>query len=175
MALLRIQSDWYIYFWLLYCKIYSAIIWLFGNHCRGTDKARAVITSGIGGQSLGSLHRVRTRRKKTQQYHRTKHVVALARRPSYKRIVMAPGASTAHAMMEDKEKLLAPGEIRFLFFSYCSKFECIIINLTARRDMSSDFSYCICYYILSYINLKILTKIISSYCSKIEWIWMYDN
>lgn len=132
MALLRIQSDWYIYFWLLYCKIYSAIIWLFGNHCRGTDKARAVITSGIGGQSLGSLHRVRTRRKKTQQYHRTKHVVALARRPSYKRIVMAPGSSTAHAMMEDKEKLLAPATIRSRRISQFAPLLIALVGLPAR-------------------------------------------
>lgn len=48
---------------------------------------------------------MRTRRRKAQQY-RAKHIVALARRPSLRRIVMAPGASAAHAMMEDKEKTL---------------------------------------------------------------------
>lgn len=106
MALLRIQGDWHIFIWLIYCKIYSAIIWLFGNHCRGADKARSVITAGAGVQSPGGLHRVRTRRRKSQQQHRSKHIVALARRPSLRRIVMAPGASAAHAMMEDKEKTL---------------------------------------------------------------------
>ncbi|KAH9633900.1 hypothetical protein HF086_002931 [Spodoptera exigua] len=106
MALLSIQGDWYLYIWLIYCKIYSAIIWLFSNHCRGTDKARSVITSGVGGQSPGGLHRVRTRRRRAPQQHRVKHIVALARRPSLRRIVMAPGASTAHTMMEDKEKIL---------------------------------------------------------------------
>jgi hypothetical protein len=106
MALLSIQGDWYIYFWLIYCKIYSAIIWLFGNHCRGADKVRSVITAGVGVQSPGGLHRVRTRRRRPQQQHRSKHIIALARRPSLRRIVMAPGASAAHAMMEDKEKTL---------------------------------------------------------------------
>lgn len=105
MALLCIQGDWHFYIWLIYCKIYSAIIRLFGNHCRGADKARSVITAGVGVQSPGGLHRVRTRRRRSQQLHR-KHVVALARRPSLRRIVMAPGASAAHAMMEDKEKTL---------------------------------------------------------------------
>ncbi|KAM3965742.1 6-phosphofructo-2-kinase/fructose-2,6-bisphosphatase [Aphomia sociella] len=105
MALSSIQGDLCTYFWLLYCKIYSAIIWLFGNHCRGADKVRSVITAGAGVQSSGGLHRVRTRRRKVQQ-HRVKHIVALTRRPSVRRIVMAPGTSTAHAMMEDKEKTL---------------------------------------------------------------------
>ncbi|RVE45447.1 hypothetical protein evm_009882 [Chilo suppressalis] len=106
MALLSIRGDWYIYLWLIYCKVYSAIIWVFGNHCRGADKACSVITAGVSVQSPGGLHRVRTRRRKSQQQHRSKHIVALARRPSLRRIVMAPGASTAHAMMEDKEKTL---------------------------------------------------------------------
>lgn len=106
MALLSIQGDWYLYFWLIYCKIYSAIIWLFSNHCRGADKVRSVITSGVSGQSPGGLQRVRTRRRRAPQQHRVKHIVALARRPSLRRIVMAPGASTAHAMMDDKEKAL---------------------------------------------------------------------
>ncbi|XP_050549702.1 6-phosphofructo-2-kinase/fructose-2,6-bisphosphatase isoform X1 [Spodoptera frugiperda] len=106
MALLSIQGDWYLYIWLIYCKIYSAIIWLFSNHCRGADKVRSVITSGVSGQSPGGLHRVRTRRRRAPQQHRVKHIVALARRPSLRRIVMAPGASTAHTMMEDKEKIL---------------------------------------------------------------------
>ncbi|CAG9788609.1 unnamed protein product [Diatraea saccharalis] len=106
MAFLSIQSDWYICFWLIYCKIYSAIIWVFGNHCRGTDKARSVINTGVSVQSPGGLCRVRTRRRKPQQQLRYKHIVALARRPSLRRIVMAPGASAAHAMMEDKEKTL---------------------------------------------------------------------
>lgn len=110
MALLSIRGDWYLYIWLIYCKIYSAFIRLFGNHCRGADKVHSVITAGVNGQSPGGLHRVRTRRRKSQQQHRTKHIVALARRPSLRRIVMAPGASTAHAMMEDKEKVLATGE-----------------------------------------------------------------
>lgn len=107
MALLsiQVQGDWYIYIWVIYCKIYSAIIWLIGNHCRGVDKSGSVITAGVGGQSPASLHRVRTRRRKPQQQHRAKHIVALARRPSLRRIVMAPGASTAHTMMEDKEKV----------------------------------------------------------------------
>lgn len=106
MALVSIKGDWYIYFWCLYCKIYSSIIWLFGNHCRGTDKVRSVISTGVVSQSASSLHRVRTRRKRTPQQHRSKHIVALTRRPSLRRIVMAPGSSTAHAMMEDKEKTL---------------------------------------------------------------------
>lgn len=124
MALLsHIQSDWYtLYFWLIYCKIYSAIIWLVGNHCRGADKSRSVITAGVGGQSPSGLHRVRTRRRKLQQQHRTKHIVALARRPSLRRIVMAPGASTTHAMMEDKEKALhgslASGALQLFFFAF---------------------------------------------------------
>lgn len=106
MALLSIRGDWYTYLFLIYCKIYSAIIWLAGNHCRGTDKGRSVISGGVGGQSPGGLHRVRTRRRRPQQQHRAKHIVALTRRPSLRRIVMAPGASTAHTMMEDKEKAL---------------------------------------------------------------------
>lgn len=105
MALLRVQGDWYIFIWLIYCKIYSVIIWVFGNHCRGADKARSVITAGVGEQSPAGLHRVRTRRRRSQHQHRTK-LVALARRPSLRRIVMAPGANAAHAMMEDKEKTL---------------------------------------------------------------------
>lgn len=120
MALLSIQGDWYLYLWLIYCKIYSAIIWLFGNHCRGSDKVRSVITAGVSGQSPGGLQRVRTRRRRAQQNHRVKHIVALARRPSLRRIVMAPGASTAHAMMEDKEKALhgalATGEFLIQIF-----------------------------------------------------------
>lgn len=106
MALVSIKGDWYIYFWCLYCKIYASIIWLFGNHCHGTDKVRSVISTGVVGQSASSLQRVRTRRKRTPQQHRSKHVVALTRRPSLRRIVMAPGSSTAHTMMEDKEKVL---------------------------------------------------------------------
>lgn len=106
MALLSIQGDWYLYFWLIYGKIYSAIIWLFSNHCRGADKVRSVITSGVSGQSPAGIHRVRPRRRRAPQQHRVKHIVALARRPSLRRIVMAPGASTAHTMMEDKEKIL---------------------------------------------------------------------
>lgn len=121
MALLSIQGDWYLYFWLIYCKIYSAIIWLFSNHCRGADKVRSVITSGVSGQSPTGLHRVRPRRRRAPQQHRVKHIVALARRPSLRRIVMAPGASTAHTMMEDKEKILqgalATGEFIVLTFS----------------------------------------------------------
>lgn len=106
MALLNIQGDWYIYVWLIYCKVYSAIIWLIGNHCRGADKVHSVITHAVVGQSAGSIHRARTRRRKIQQQHRSKHIVALARRPSLRRIVMAPGSSTAHTMMEDKENAL---------------------------------------------------------------------
>lgn len=106
MALLSIRGDWYIYLWLIYCKVYSAIIWLIGNHCRGADKVHSVITNAVGGQSAGSIQRARTRRRKAQQQHRAKHIVALARRPSLRRIVMAPGSSTAHTMMEDKEKAL---------------------------------------------------------------------
>ena len=129
MALLSIQGDWYLYFWLIYCKIYSAIIWLFSNHCRGADKVRSVITSGVSGQSPAGLHRVRTRRRRAPQQHRVKHIVALARRPSLRRIVMAPGASTAHTMMEDKEKILngalATGEfIVFKLFGYVYKRFC---------------------------------------------------
>lgn len=105
MAFLRVQGDWYIYIWLIYCKICSAIIWVFGNHCRGADKVRSVITAGVGVQSPAGLHRLRTRRRRSQHQHRTK-LVALARRPSLRRIVMAPGANAAHAMMEDKEKTL---------------------------------------------------------------------
>ncbi|OWR41658.1 hypothetical protein KGM_215488 [Danaus plexippus plexippus] len=104
MALLNIRGEWYLYIWIIYRKIYSAFIWLFGNHCR-VDKGRALISAGVARQSIGGLHRVRTRRRRQQ--HR-KHVVALVRRPSVRRIVMAPGA-TAHAMMEDKEKILSNG------------------------------------------------------------------
>ncbi|KAJ2945509.1 hypothetical protein O0L34_g323 [Tuta absoluta] len=111
---IHLQSDWYTFFWLIYCKIYSAIIWLVGNHCRGADKSRSVITAGVVGQSPSGLHRVRTRRRKPQPQHRIKHVVALARRPSLRRIVMAPGASTAHAMMEDKEKTLHGASVSLL-------------------------------------------------------------
>ncbi|CAH2092749.1 unnamed protein product [Euphydryas editha] len=107
MALLNIRGDWHLYIWLIYRKIYSAIIWLLGNHCR-SDKGRSMISAGVSSQSIGSLHRVRSRRRKTQQ-HRAKHIVALVRRPSLRRIVMAPGASTAHTMMEDKEKTLSNG------------------------------------------------------------------
>lgn len=106
MALVSIKGDWYIYFWCLYCKIYSSIIWWFGNHCHGTDKVHSVISTTVVGQSASSLHRVRMRKKRTPQQHRSKHIVALTRRPSLRRIVMAPGSSTAHAMMEDKEKAL---------------------------------------------------------------------
>lgn len=106
MALVSIYGNWYLYFWVVYCKIYSAFVWLFGNHCRGSDKARSVITTGVGGQSPGGLQRVRTRRRKAQQNYRVKHIVALARRPSLRRIVMAPGAHSAHAVMESKEKAL---------------------------------------------------------------------
>ncbi|KAL4710905.1 hypothetical protein ACJJTC_002535 [Scirpophaga incertulas] len=106
MALLSSRGDWYIYFWLIYCKIYLAIVGVFSNHCRGTDKVHSVITAGVSVvQSPGGLHRVRTRRRRPLQQHRSK-LVALARRPSLRRIVMAPGASAVHAMMEDKEKTL---------------------------------------------------------------------
>ncbi|XP_063365713.1 6-phosphofructo-2-kinase/fructose-2,6-bisphosphatase-like [Cydia amplana] len=106
MALLSIRGDWSTFLFLIYYKIYSAIVWLAGNHCRGADKGRSVISGGVGGQSPGGLHRVRTRRRRPQQQHRAKHIVALTRRPSLRRIVMAPGASTAHTMLEDKEKAL---------------------------------------------------------------------
>lgn len=109
MALLNIRSDWYLYIWLIYRKIYSVIIWLVGNHCQ-SDKG-SVISAGVS-QSSGSLHRVRTRRRKPVQHR--KHVVALVRRSSLRRIVMAPGA-TAHAMMEDKEKILANGKSTFYY------------------------------------------------------------
>lgn len=132
MALLSIQGDWYLYIWLVYCKIYSAFIWLFGNHCRGADKVRSVITAGVNGQSPGGLHRVRTRRRKSQQLHRTKHIVALARRPSLRRIVMAPGASTAHAMMEDKEKVLATELMRSRRISPFAPLLIALVGLPAR-------------------------------------------
>lgn len=109
MALLSIQKDWYIYLWLIYCKISTAILRLVGNHCRHTtDKGRSVITAGVGSQSPGGLNRVRThRRRRTHTLPvRVKHIVALARRPSIRRIVMAPGMHTPHAMLEDKEKTL---------------------------------------------------------------------
>ncbi|CAK1555879.1 unnamed protein product [Leptosia nina] len=122
MALLSIRGDWYLFFWLIYCKVYSAIIWLVGNHCRG-DKARSVISAGVGGQSPGGLHRVRTRRKKPQQ-HRVKHTVALVRRPSLRKTIMAPGASPAHAMMEDKEKAL----------------HCALANVSLRTRRVSQFA-----------------------------------
>lgn len=110
MALLSIRGDWYLYLWLIYRKIYSAVIWLVGNHCRG-DKSRAVISTGVGSQSLASLHRVRTRRRKPPQHqHRNKHIAVLVKKPSLRRTVMAPGPSTAHAMMEDKEKALSNGK-----------------------------------------------------------------
>lgn len=111
MALLSIRGDWYLYLWLIYRKIYSAVIWLVGNHCRG-DKSRAVISAGISRhQSLASLHRVRTRRRKPPQHqHRNKHIAVLVKKPSLRRTVMAPGPSTAHAMMEDKEKALSNGK-----------------------------------------------------------------
>ncbi|XP_075980057.1 6-phosphofructo-2-kinase/fructose-2,6-bisphosphatase-like isoform X2 [Anticarsia gemmatalis] len=127
MALLSIQGGWYLYFWLIYCKIYSAIIWVFGNHCRGSDKARSVITTGVSGQSPGGLQRVRTRRRRAQQ-NRVKHIVALARRPSLRRIVMAPGASTAHTMMEDKEKALH-GALATVRSSRISQFAPLLIAL----------------------------------------------
>ncbi|XP_049876061.1 6-phosphofructo-2-kinase/fructose-2,6-bisphosphatase-like [Pectinophora gossypiella] len=139
MALLSAQphSDWYTYFWLIYCKIYSAIIWLVGNHCRGADKSRVVITAGVGSQSPSGLHRVRTRRRKPQQQHRVRHiVVALARRPSLRRIVMAPGASTAHAMMEDKEKALhgalASVSLRTRRISQFAPLLIVLVGLPAR-------------------------------------------
>lgn len=159
MALLSIQGDWYLYFWLIYCKIYSAIIWLFSNHCRGADKVRSVITSGVSGQSPGGLQRVRTRRRRAPQQHRVKHIVALARRPSLRRIVMAPGASTAHAMMEDKEKALhgalATGKFSCFFFLFRIRvqftvfvfFYCFGIKYSASiiiRDSSNSFqTYCL--------------------------------
>lgn len=127
MALLSIQGDFYLYFWLIYCKIYSAIIWLLGNHCRGSDKTRSVITSVAGGQSPGGFQRVRTRRRRAQQ-NRVKHIVALARRPSLRRIVMAPGANTAHAMMEDKEKTLH-GALATVRSSRISQFAPLLIAL----------------------------------------------
>lgn len=111
MALLSIRSDWYSYLWLLYVKIYSAIVRLVDNRCRrSADKTRSVISAVVGGQSPGGIHRARTHRRRrhstTQHHIRVKHIVALTRRPSLRRIVMAPGASTAHTMMEDKEKTL---------------------------------------------------------------------
>lgn len=120
MALLNIRGDWYLYFWLFYQKIYSAVIWLIGNHCRG-DKGRSVISNSLVGQSLGGLHKVRTRRRKTQP-HKPKHFVAVVRRPSLRRIVMAPGASTVHSMMEDKEKVLSNGEFIHLIFTHVRKY-----------------------------------------------------
>ncbi|CAB3253164.1 unnamed protein product [Arctia plantaginis] len=104
------------------------IVWLFGNHCRGSDKARSVITTGVGGQSPGGLQRVRTRRRKAQQNYRVKHIVALARRPSLRRIVMAPGAHSAHAMMEDKEKALH-GALATVRSSRISQFAPLLIAL----------------------------------------------
>ncbi|KAJ8714940.1 hypothetical protein PYW08_004921 [Mythimna loreyi] len=136
MALLSIQGDWYLYFWLIYCKIYSAIIWLFSNHCRGADKVRSVITSGVSGQSPTGLHRVRPRRRRAPQQHRVKHIVALARRPSLRRIVMAPGASTAHTMMEDKEKIfhgaLATASMRSRRISQFAPLLIALVGLPAR-------------------------------------------
>ncbi|KAJ8712203.1 hypothetical protein PYW07_005045 [Mythimna separata] len=136
MALLSIQGDWYLYFWLIYCKIYSAIIWLFSNHCRGADKVRSVITSGVSGQSPAGLHRVRPRRRRAPQQHRVKHIVALARRPSLRRIVMAPGASTAHTMMEDKEKMfqgaLATASMRSRRISQFAPLLIALVGLPAR-------------------------------------------
>ncbi|KAG6455099.1 hypothetical protein O3G_MSEX009020 [Manduca sexta] len=131
MALMSIQRDWYIYFWLIYCKIYSTIVRLFGNHCRGSDKVRSVITAGVSGQSAGSLHRVRTRRRKQSQ-HRAKHIVALVRRSSLRRIVMAPGASTAHAMMEDKEKVLATATMRSRRINQFAPLLIALVGLPAR-------------------------------------------
>lgn len=113
---LSIRSDWYTYLWLIYCKIYSAIIKLAGNHCRrSADKAHSVITAGTAVQSPGGLQRVRAHRRRrthtqTQQHShlpgRVKHIVALTRRSSIRRIVMAPGSHTAQTMLEDKEKTL---------------------------------------------------------------------
>ncbi|KAG7312263.1 hypothetical protein JYU34_001735 [Plutella xylostella] len=109
MALQSIHQDWYSYLWLITLKIYSTVIRLIGEHCRRpADKNRLVITAGGSVQSPETLHRVRTYRKRKPVSPRVKHIVALTRRPSLRRIVMAPGASTAHAMMEDKEKALGP-------------------------------------------------------------------
>ncbi|XP_023937273.1 6-phosphofructo-2-kinase/fructose-2,6-bisphosphatase [Bicyclus anynana] len=130
MALLSIRGDWHLYLWLIYRKIYSAVIWLLGNHCRG-DKSRSVISVVAGSQSLAGLHRVRTRRRKPQQ-HRNKHVVALVRRPSLRRIVMAPGASTAHAMMEDKEKALSNVSMRRRRISQFAPLLIALVGLPAR-------------------------------------------
>lgn len=111
---MALRSDWYTYLWLIYLKIYSALLRLVDNHCRA-DKS-LVITAGVSTQSPVSYHRARTHRRRRHsqsQQLRVKHIVALTRRPSIRRIVMAPGASTAVTMMEDKEKLiggLASGE-----------------------------------------------------------------
>ncbi|XP_022121663.2 6-phosphofructo-2-kinase/fructose-2,6-bisphosphatase [Pieris rapae] len=118
MALLSIRGDWYLFFWIIYCKIYSAIIRLVSNHCHGGDKARSVISAG--GHSPGGLHRVRTRRRK----YRVKHTVALVRRPSLRKVVMAPGASPVEAMMEDKEKTL----------------HCALANVSLRTRRVSQFA-----------------------------------
>ncbi|XP_032518641.1 6-phosphofructo-2-kinase/fructose-2,6-bisphosphatase-like isoform X1 [Danaus plexippus] len=127
MALLNIRGEWYLYIWIIYRKIYSAFIWLFGNHCR-VDKGRALISAGVARQSIGGLHRVRTRRRRQQ--HR-KHVVALVRRPSVRRIVMAPGA-TAHAMMEDKEKILSNVSMRRRRISQFAPLLIALVGLPAR-------------------------------------------
>ncbi|XP_046969157.1 6-phosphofructo-2-kinase/fructose-2,6-bisphosphatase-like isoform X1 [Vanessa cardui] len=130
MALLNNRGDWYLYIWLIYRKIYSAVIWLLGNHCR-SDKSRSVISAGVSSQSIGGLHRVRTRRRKSQQ-HRIKHIVALVRRPSLRRIVMAPGPSTAHAMMEDKEKTLSNVTMRRRRISQFAPLLIALVGLPAR-------------------------------------------
>lgn len=129
MALLSIRGDWYLYIWLIYRKIYSAIIWLLGNHCR-SDKGRSVISAGVSSQSIGSLHRIRSRRRKSQQ-HRVKHI-ALVRRPSLRRIVMAPGASTAHTMIEDKEKALSNVPMRRRRISQFAPLLIALVGLPAR-------------------------------------------
>lgn len=112
MALLNFKSNWYFYIWLIYCKISSAIIRLVSNQCRrSTDKSHCVISNRVAVQSTGGPNCARThrRRRAQQSQHlpvRVKHIVALARRPSVRRVVMAPGTHTAHAMLEDKEKTL---------------------------------------------------------------------
>lgn len=174
MALLNIRGEWYLYIWIIYRKIYSAFIWLFGNHCR-VDKGRALISAGVARQSIGGLHRVRTRRRRQQ--HR-KHVVALVRRPSVRRIVMAPGA-TAHAMMEDKEKILSNG---MSYTKNITKEKCIYIRIALKRlccdsqwsfiirtsflficaKLSVCFTYC-CIYIFYTNKKKALTKQLSEH------------
>lgn len=137
MALLSVQSHWYSYLWLLYVKIYSALLRLVNNHCRrSADKSRSVISAVVNGQSPGGIHKARTHRRRklssSQQHVRVKHIVALTRRPSLRRIVMAPGASTAHAMMEDKEKtlngVLNSGECSTSYFNRISQTHCCLLT-----------------------------------------------